>query len=155
MTQINKNSTVEIDYVGKLEDGTVFDSTKGKQPLKVKLGKGLVIKGFEAALVNKNEGDEFDFKIPKDDAYGEIKQELIQEVPKEALPAEIPKEKGVVLQLKFPDGNAALATIREVTDSSVKIDMNHPLAGKDLFFHIKVNKVFNEEEPNSEKQEVK
>lgn len=153
METVNENSVVTIEYTGKLEDGRVFDTTEGKKPFKVALGKGLIIKGLEKALVGKKEGDEFDVALKSDEAYGPKREGLTQELPKNSLPEKIPREKGVVMQLSYPDGKNVLATIVDVKDDKVKVDLNHPLAGKDLNFHIKVLKV--EEQQNQNKEEKK
>lgn len=141
MKVVKEDSIVTFDYVGKLKDGKVFDSTEGKKPFKVALGKKAIIPGLEDALIGREENEEFDVDIKSDDAYGPRQEGLSQEIPIDFLPEEIPKEEGVVMQLNYPDGKAVLATITKVDKDKVTVDMNHPLAGEDVSFHVKILKV--------------
>ena len=136
--EVEKNSKVSVEYTGTLEDGSVFDSNVGKEPLKFLAGTGMVIKGFDSAVLGKKEGDEIEVKIEPKDAYGEKNEQLVQTIPLNAIPEKIPKEIGVVMQIKFPDGNMGFATITKIEGETVTIDMNHPLAGQTLNFKIKV-----------------
>lgn len=146
MKVVKEDSVVTFDYVGKLKDGKVFDSTEGKKPFKVALGKKAIIPGLEDALIGRKENEEFDVDIKSDDAYGPRQEGLSQEIPMDILPKDIPKEEGVVMQLNYPDGKAVLATITKVEKDKVTVDMNHPLAGEDVSFHVKILKV---EEPQN------
>lgn len=130
---------VTINYVGKLDDGTVFDSSEGKDPLVVNLGGGEVIPGFENGIIGMKVGEKKTITIPPDSAYGPVRQELIGNIPKEFLAGQEDSLKvGGILRSQSPDGRMMQATILEITDDSVKIDANHMLAGKTLTFDIEV-----------------
>jgi FKBP-type peptidyl-prolyl cis-trans isomerase 2 len=140
--KVEKGKTVKIEYEGKLDDGTVFDSNVGKEPLEVTAGVGQLIKGFDAQLIDMEPGQEKDFKLEPADAYGDVNDQLVKEVPKDKIPPEA--KVGTMLALSTPDGMKIPATITKMEGESVTIDMNHPLAGKSLNFHIKVTDVSDE-----------
>lgn len=129
---------VKVHYTGTFTDGTVFDSSEGKQPLEVLAGKGMLIQGFDDALVGMKEGEEKEVDIPSEQAYGERREELVKEVPKTDLGDGIKPEVGMMLGIKAPTGQVFPATITEVKDETITLDANHPLAGKDLHFKLKV-----------------
>jgi len=135
---IEKGNKVKVEYEGKLENGQVFDSSKGKEPLEFEAGAGNVIKGFDEAVLEMEEGQEKEFSIEPKDAYGEIKPELKQEIPREALPKDQEPKVGMGLMLSGPNGQQMPSQIMEVNDKKIVIDMNHPLAGKKLIFNIKI-----------------
>lgn len=128
--------TVQVNYTGKLADGTVFDSSIGKQPLDVVLGKGQLIPGFEKAVLGMKVGENKTVTIPAADAYGPSLKELIFEVPRENLPAGETPQVGQQLQGSKADGSTMVATITKISDKTVTLDANMPLAGKDLTFEI-------------------
>ena len=138
---VENGKTVTVHYTGTLDDGSVFDSSEGKDPLKFVVGEGKVIKGFDDAVKEMNVGEEKDIHIPCKEAYGEQKADLIKKVPSEQLPKEQKPEVGMVLGVGLPNGQQIPARIVEVADSEVTIDLNHPLAGKDLNFKLKVEAV--------------
>jgi len=133
--------TVQVNYTGKLADGTVFDSSIGKQPLEVVLGKGQVIPGFEKAILGMKVGDNKTVTISANDAYGPSRKELIFEVPKENLPAGATPQVGQQLRGSKADGSTMVATITKISDKTVTLDGNVPLAGKDLTFEIGLVKI--------------
>jgi len=133
--------TVQVNYTGKLADGTVFDSSIGKQPLQVVLGKGQVIPGFEKAILGMQVGENKTVTISVNDAYGPSHKELIFEVPKENLPAGAPPQVGQQLRGSKADGSTMVATITKISDKTVTLDGNVPLAGKDLTFEIGLVKI--------------
>jgi FKBP-type peptidyl-prolyl cis-trans isomerase 2 len=138
---VKKGDKIKVDYTGTLDDGKVFDSsTHGdhSHPLEFEVGSGKVIKGFDEAVVGMEKDGEKEFKIESKDAYGEPNPELVKKIPKEKFPPEPPLQAGMVLMLKAPDGHQFPATIKEVGDKEVTLDMNHPLAGKNLNFKIKI-----------------
>lgn len=136
--EVKKGNKVKVEYEGKLDDGTVFDSSKKHgQPLEFEAGAGKVIPGFDNAVIGMKEGDEKTVKIEVNDAYGERKEELVKEVPKEQMP-EGDLQVGMMIGVGLPNGQQVPATISEVGDKSVTLDLNHPLAGKNLTFEIKV-----------------
>ncbi len=133
--------TVQVNYTGKLSDGTVFDSSIGKQSLEVVLGKGQVIPGFEKAILGMKVGDNKTVTISANDAYGPSHKELIFEVPKENLPAGVAPQVGQQLRGSKADGSTMVATITKISDKTVTLDANVPLAGKDLTFEIGLVKI--------------
>src|SRR3989338_59850 len=135
---VAKGNRVSIDYTGRLEDGTVFDSSDGKQPIEFVAGSGQVIKGFDDALIGMRKGEGKQVRIEPQDGYGERDEKLQQHVPKSVFPPEMKLEAGMGFSFKTPDGQVIHASITSVSDDSVTLDLNHPLAGKILAFDIKV-----------------
>lgn len=144
MTEAKNGDTVKVNYTGKLEDGTVFDTSEEKGPIEFTLGEGQVIPGFEKAIAGMKTGDSKIEKIPATDAYGPRRDELLMEVQKEQFPENIDPEPGQQLQVRDPQGQAAQVVVHEVKDETVVLDANHPLAGKDLTFEIELVDVQNQ-----------
>ncbi len=138
MSQVKENDTVKVHYTGKLADGQVFDSSEGKEPIEFTLGQGQLIPGFEKGLIDMKINEKKTINIPKDEAYGEPREELVQEVEKSQLPEEIKPEVGMGLVSKTPDGREMNLVVAEVKDETIVVDGNHPLAGKDLIFDLEV-----------------
>ena len=141
MTQIKSGDTVAIHYTGTLLDGSTFDSSEGRDPLEFVVGSGQIIPGLDAALPGLSVGDTKTVQIECAQAYGPINPAMRQAVPREGIPAEIPLEIGTQLQMQTPDGQALPVTVVEVTEATVTLDANHPLAGKDLKFDIEVIRI--------------
>lgn len=137
MKKIQNGDTVVVNYTGRLEDGTVFDSslTEGREPLKAQLGQGLLIKGFENGLLEMTQGEKKTIQIESQDAYGEVNEGMIAEVPKEQIPEGI--NVGDLLQAEGPMGPVTVK-VTEINDNVVIVDANHPLAGKKLIFDLEV-----------------
>jgi FKBP-type peptidyl-prolyl cis-trans isomerase SlpA len=137
MKKVELNSTVTVHYTGRLEDGTVFDSsmTEGREPLSTTLGQGSLIPGFEKGLVDMSEGEKKTINISSSEAYGDVNPSLVAEVPKDRVPEGV--EEGAMLQTMTPQGPMNVL-VKEVKDDVVVIDANHPLAGKDLIFDLEV-----------------
>jgi peptidylprolyl isomerase len=138
MADAKPGDTVKVHYTGKLENGTVFDSSADREPLQFSIGEGNVIPGFENAVVGMNPGDIKTEKIPCADAYGPRHEEMIQTIERSAIPADIAVQEGQQLQVSQPGGEALVVTVAEVTDDAVTLDGNHRLAGKDLVFEIEL-----------------
>jgi peptidylprolyl isomerase len=139
MTQVKSGDTVSIHYTGTLTDGTTFDSSDGRDPLEFTVGSGQIIPGLDKAIPGMEVGDKKTVEIPCAEAYGEINPANRQAIPREQIPADIPLEIGLTLQMQSPDGqNAIPVTVVEVTDEEVTLDANHMLAGKDLTFAIEL-----------------
>lgn len=138
MSQAKNGDTVKAHYTGKLDDGTEFDSSAGGEPLEFMVGSGQVIPGFESAVEGMEVGDTKSVRIEADDAYGPRHDQLIQEVPRSALPDDLKPETGMTLQSKTPDGNVTMMKVTEVTEESITVDANHPLAGEALNFDIEL-----------------
>jgi FKBP-type peptidyl-prolyl cis-trans isomerase 2 len=137
MDKITKNSTVTVNYTGKLEDGSIFDTSlvEGREPLKAKLGEGQLIPGFESGLIDMSIGENKTIEIEPSDAYGEYNESLIVEVGKDKVPEEV--EVGMMLQTFGPMG-PSIVKVKEIKEDVVLIDANHPLAGKKLIFELEV-----------------
>ena len=138
MTTAKSGDTVRIHYTGTLTDGTEFDSSSGRDPLEFALGGGQVIPGFDSAVDGMSVGENKQVTIPPEDAYGERHDQLVQEVPKSALPDEIDPAVGMHLQSRSPEGQVLNLVVTEVADDSITVDGNHPLAGQALTFDIEL-----------------
>ena len=138
MTLAKAGNTVQIHYTGTLQDGSVFDSSDGRDPLEFQLGSGQIIPGLDSAIDGMAAGEQTTVTIPAADAYGDYQDEARQTIPREQIPADIPLDVGTMLQMQTPDGNAVPVQVAEVTDDAVTLDANHPLAGKDLTFAVEV-----------------
>lgn len=139
--KIQKGNKVTVHYTGTLDDGTIFDSSEGHDPLTFEAGAGQLIKGFDDAVIGMQKGEEKQIKIAPNEAYGERDETLTQKVPREALPKDKEPEKGMMLGLVAPDGQQMAAQIIEVEEKTVTIDLNHPLAGKTLNFKIRIMEI--------------
>ncbi len=138
--EVRKGDMVKIEYEGKLEDGTVFDSTamhKGEL-LEFEAGAGRVIKGFDDAVMGMRKGEEKTVRIPPGEAYGPANPMLVQKLPRDQLPKEPEPKPGMTLVATMPEGDQIPAKITKVDKDSITLDFNHPLAGKTLIFRIKV-----------------
>jgi FKBP-type peptidyl-prolyl cis-trans isomerase 2 len=135
---IKQGDTVKVDYTGTLENGNVFDTSKGKQPLEFEVGAGKMIPGFDKAVIGMEKGQEKEISIKPEEAYGEPREELKKEIPRSALPQDQEPKVGMGLMMNTPQGQQFPARIIKVTDENITIDLNHPLAGKTLNFKIKI-----------------
>lgn len=138
---VGKGDIVKVDYVGKFEDGTVFDTSKHgdhSHPLEFEVGAGKVVMGFDDAILGMGKGDEKEVTLQPEEAYGERREELKQEVPRDKLPEEPEPQKGMTLVMSTPDGCQMPVQIAAVEKEKVVLDLNHPLAGKTSMFKIKV-----------------
>ncbi len=138
MTQAKNGDNVTLHYTGKLNDGTIFDSSEGKDPLPVTLGEGEVIEGFETAILGMSVGDSKTVTIPADKAYGAYYDEKVIDFPADQIPEDIEPEVGMHLQLQSQDGQPFTVRVTEVTEEHIKLDANPPLAGQDLTFDIEL-----------------
>lgn len=138
MQQVKNGDTVRVHYHGKLDDGTTFDSSNGRDPLEFKAGVGQVIKGFDDAVIGMQVGEKKTVHIPVHHAYGERRDDMMMEYPKSEFPADMTPEPGMELQMSDNQGNVFPVVITEVNDEVVMLDANHPLAGKDLTFEIEL-----------------
>ena len=141
MAEVKAGDTVQLHYTGTLLDGTTFDSSEGRDPLEFVVGSGQIIPGLDVAIPGMKVGDKKVVKIGADDAYGQLNEEMRQAVPREGIPADIPLEVGMQLQMQTPDGQAMPVTVVEMDEATVTLDANHPLAGKDLQFDIELMKI--------------
>ncbi len=135
---IKNGDKIKVEYTGTLEDGTVFDTSEGREPLEFQAGSGQVIKGFDNAVIGMEVGEEKKVEMPPSEAYGEYDPNLIKKIPLDKLPPGEEPKPGMVLELRTSDGIGFPARITEVAEKEITIDLNHPLAGKTLIFEIKV-----------------
>lgn len=133
---IENGKVVDVHYTGKLNDGSVFDSSEGREPLRFEIGSGQIIPGFESAIIGKNIGDRVTVTISPEEAYGEQREELFVKIPNDKLPGKV--EVGQVLEATSEDGRSSQVLVHEVNEDHVVINGNHPLAGKELVFDIEV-----------------
>jgi len=138
MTTAKSGDTVKIHYTGTLDNGTQFDSSEGREPLEFALGGGQVIPGFDKAVDGMAVGESKTVTIPAKEAYGQRHEQLVQEVPRSALPEEMEPAVGMQLQSQSPDGQVMNLVVTEVADESITVDANHPLAGQALTFAIEL-----------------
>lgn len=133
---IENGKVVDVHYTGKLIDGSVFDSSEGREPLRFEVGSGQIIPGFESAIIGKTTGDRVTVTISPQEAYGETREELFVKIPSDKLPGKV--EVGQVLEATSEDGRSSQVLVHEVNEDHVVINGNHPLAGKELVFDIEV-----------------
>ena len=141
MAQATSGDRVHIHYTGRLADGTVFDSSREREPLAFTLGEGTVIPGFEEAVTGMAPGESKTTVIPPDQAYGSPREELLLTVPLAQLPEGYEPEVGGQLQMTTAQGQPVPVRIHAVEDAAVILDANHPLAGKELTFDIELVEV--------------
>jgi FKBP-type peptidyl-prolyl cis-trans isomerase 2 len=138
MAGAKDGDTVKVHYKGTLDDGTVFDSSEGKEPLEFTIGGGGIIPGFENGVKGMEKGQKKTVKIPCAEAYGPIHADGITEVPRSDFPKELNPQIGRKFQMADDEGHVFEVTVINVTDDKVTIDANHPLAGKDLNFELEL-----------------
>jgi FKBP-type peptidyl-prolyl cis-trans isomerase 2 len=138
MSEAKSGDTVRIHYTGTLSDGSVFDSSQGRDPLEFTIGAGQVIPGFDKAVTGMTSGEQKTVTIPCDEAYGQPDPRAVQAIPRGNIPDEIPLEVGMQLQATGPQGQPIIVTVTEFTDAEVTLDANHRLAGEDLTFALEL-----------------
>lgn len=141
MSKAKEGDTVVVHYTGKLDDDTVFDSSRDREPLSFAIGEGKVIPGFEEQVVGMAPGETKTITIDAANAYGPYRDDQVIEVERDRLPDEIEPQVGQQLQVQQTDGSTAVVAITDVSDEKVTLDANHPLAGKDLIFDLELVKV--------------
>jgi FKBP-type peptidyl-prolyl cis-trans isomerase 2 len=141
MANAQSGKVVRVHYTGKLSDGSVFDSSEGREPLEFTVGSGQVIAGFDRAVTGMTVGETRSARIPADEAYGPRRDDLLLELDREHIPEGIEVDVGTQLQLQQADGQMVPVTVADVDSQSVTLDANHPLAGKDLIFELELVEV--------------
>jgi peptidylprolyl isomerase len=136
MTQVRRGDNVKVHYTGKLDDGTVFDTSEGHEPLTFAVGSGQVIKGFDEAVLGMTVGETKVVHIPVEKAYGERKEELVMEVPVEQVPPDLNPEIGMRLEMGGLNGEIMRVVVKGITDTHIILDANPPLAGQALTFTL-------------------
>lgn len=135
---VKNNDNIKVHYTGKLEDGTVFDSSEGREPLAFKVGVGHVIQGFDEGVLGMKVAEKKEIFIPMEKAYGKYSEDLIVSFLKEQLPEDMDFEVGLKLQMPSEHGMMIPITVKEVTDKEVFLDANSNLAGKNLIFDVQL-----------------
>jgi len=146
MSQAKTGDKVTVHYTGRLEGGQVFDSSECREddcgcesgPMEFVIGEGEVIPGFEQAIIGMSPGDEKTVTIPASEAYGERMDEMVAVVDRSEIPPDLELAVGLSLEVTQENGNAFPVLITEVNETSVTLDANHPLAGKDLTFELRL-----------------
>lgn len=138
MRQIQSGDKIKVHYLGKLSDGSVFDSSEGREPLEFVAGQGQVIKGFDDAVMSMQQGDKKTVLILVDDAYGNRNEDMLMEYPISEFPDDMEPQVGMEIQMSDEEGNIFPVLITEVGEEFVILDGNHPLAGENLTFDIEV-----------------
>lgn len=138
MAEVKTGDTVRVHYEGSLEDGRKFDSSFDREPIELTVGSGQVISGFENAVVGMEEGDSRTVTVPPEEGYGPHDPNLLHKVDREQVPDEIDLQVGAQLQATDRQGQVIALTVADFDDSTVTLDANHPLAGQDLTFDVKV-----------------
>ena len=141
VTTAKKGDTVQVHYTGRLSDGTVFDTSRERDPIEFTLGEGDVIAGFAQAVEGMEEGETTEAKIAPEDAYGTRSEDLVVTIPREQLPQEIDPDIGQGLEMQTAEGQKVPVTVTDTSDTSIQVDANHPLAGKDLTFDLELVKI--------------
>jgi peptidylprolyl isomerase len=150
MAQAETGDTVKIHFTGKLEDGTIFGSTTAREPLEFKLGEGGIIPGVESAVEGMNVGESKTVKVPPEQAYGQHQAELVQEVSRDQFPKDVEPKIGQKFEVPQPGelGQAMVVRVVNVSESTVTLDANHPLAGRDLTFELELLEIPSKTEGN-------
>lgn len=139
MSDNENNKTAKVHYTGSLADGTVFDSSRDREPFEFVVGASQVINGFDSAVASMTVGETKNVTIPVEEAYGPHHEEMVHEIEHSQFAEGVVPEVGMQLQSDGGEGHPPMvATVTEVSDKTVTIDANHPLAGQDLTFEIEL-----------------
>ncbi|CAB1085495.1 FKBP-type peptidyl-prolyl cis-trans isomerase SlyD (EC [Olavius algarvensis Delta 1 endosymbiont] len=138
MDKVENNLYVSVDYKGTLQNGEVFDSSQGGQPLEVQMGVGQLIVGFEKELMGMALNDKKKFTLSPEDAYGQRDESHIRDFARSEFPPELEPEVGMTIALQTPEGRQLPAQITYLDEEKLSVDLNHPLAGESLTFEIEV-----------------
>lgn len=138
MRQVKNGDTVKVHYHGKLNDGTTFDSSEGREPLEFEVGAGMMIPGFDDGVKGMEAGEKKTLVIAAEDAYGPVQDDMFMEFPMDRFPPDMKPEVGMPLNMSDGQGQQFPVVIVDVKEESVILDANHPLAGKELIFDIEL-----------------
>jgi peptidylprolyl isomerase len=132
---------VLVHYTGKLKDGSVFDSTEGREPIRFTVGSGELISGFDRSVAGMAVGEKKSVQLESQEAFGDYRDDMVFKVKREELGPEINNGEDMELRMRTADGNSIPARIIEVAAEEVTIDVNHPLAGQDLVFELELAEI--------------
>jgi FKBP-type peptidyl-prolyl cis-trans isomerase 2 len=138
MEQVKNGDKVKVHYHGRLTDGTIFDSSEGRDPFEFEVGRGMVIKGFDEGVKGMTVGDKKTISIPVEDAYGPEDPQMIMDFPIEKFPPDLKPEIGMQLNMSNESGDQFPVVVTEITPEKVILDGNHPLAGEELVFDLEL-----------------
>jgi peptidylprolyl isomerase len=138
MAQVKNGDTVTVHYTGRLEDGTVFDSSANRDPLQFTLGEDLLIPGFEQAVLGMSAGESKTVEVSADQAYGPHREEMVVDIDRQEFPPQFQPKVGQQLQIPQSDGQVTRLIVTAVSEQKVTLDANHPLAGRDLTFDVQL-----------------
>ncbi len=138
MSEVKNGDKIKVHYHGRLEDGTTFDSSEGREPLEFEVGSGQVIPGFDNGVLGMTPGQKKTITIPVEEAYGPVQEDMYMEFPRERFPADMVPEVGMSLNMSNGSGQTMPVVIAEVQDEVVILDANHPLAGEVLIFDLEL-----------------
>lgn len=147
-----KGDIVKVHYTGKLVNGEIFDSSPENRPLQFIIGKKEVIEGVEQGVLGMVQGEKRTLTVPADQGYGPKRPEMIEEVERNILPAGVDLQVGGKLQITQEDGKQLMVEVVALTETTVTLDANHPLAGKELIFDINMLEVKKIPKPEFMKQ---
>jgi len=136
--QAESGDAVKVHYTGKLDDGNVFDSSANRDPVQFVIGQNQLIPDFEQAVVGMSPGESKTVKIASDRAFGPHREDLVTEIDSTNIPPELEAQVGQRLNATDPQGQTVVVTVLRATESGLKVDANHPLAGADLTFDIEL-----------------
>jgi len=138
MSKAKSGDTVKVHYTGKLDDGTIFDSSEGKEPLEFTINAGQVIPGFEEGVIGMEVGEIKTITVPSDKGYGPHREDMVVVLDMDKFPDNIQPEVGQYLEVNQPNGQKILVEVTDISEGKVTLDANHPLAGKNLTFEIQL-----------------
>jgi FKBP-type peptidyl-prolyl cis-trans isomerase 2 len=138
MQQVKSGDTVKVHYHGRLDDGTTFDSSSGREPLQFEVGSGMVIVGFDNGVMGMEVGQKRTIEIPADEAYGPVDPGMVIDFPVNNFPEDMKPEVGMRLNMTDENGQVIPVTITDIKEESVTLDANHPLAGQKLIFDLEL-----------------
>ncbi len=141
MAKAENGSTVKIHFTGKYEDGTVFDSSRDRDPLEFTVGDGKTIEGLEQSVVGMEAGETKDITLTPDKAFGDRDEDMVRAIERSQIPEEIDLAVGMPLQVQSPEGESYMVMVADLDEETVTLDGNHPLAGQTLSFEIELVEV--------------
>ena len=138
MTHAKHGDTVKVHYTGKFKDGTIFDTSVDREPLQVTLGEGRLLPGIEQTVIGMHPGVVKTIEIPSEQAYGPYREDLVLVIARDQFPEHLTPQVHQQLELTQENGQTMVVRVSEVSESTVTLDANHPLAGQDLTFEIEL-----------------